>query len=86
MKNVTRNIFHVLCAALLLTAAVYSNRSDAAPHFERNGRVEILDDRYHHGHYYVPRGVIVRELPVGYRPYWFHGARFYFSDGVWYTP
>jgi hypothetical protein len=53
---------------------------------EHNGRIERIDDRYHHGHYYVLRGTVVRELPVGYRPYWFHGAHFYFYGGVWYSP
>jgi hypothetical protein len=33
---------------------------------EHNRRIEVLDDRYHHDHYYVSRGTVVHELPVGY--------------------
>jgi hypothetical protein len=76
----------LVSGVLLLTGAVNSIGYCAESHFEHNGRVEILDDRYHHGHYYVPRGVVVRELPAGYHPYLFHGSRFYFSGGVWYAP
>jgi hypothetical protein len=50
------------------------------------GRGEVLDNRYNHGHYYPPRGAVVRSLPGGYRPYYYHGSRFYFSGGIWYAP
>lgn len=49
-------------------------------------RGQVLDNRYNHGHYYPPRGAVVRELPGGYRPYVYGGSRFYFSAGVWYAP
>jgi hypothetical protein len=86
MKSVANRISRVMSGVLLLTGAMHSVSYSAEPRFEHNGRVEILDDRYHHGHFYVPRGVIVRELPAGYRPYLFHGSRFYFAGGVWYAP
>jgi hypothetical protein len=86
MKHVANNVAALMSGVLLLTGGVNSVSYSAEPHFEHNGRVEILDDRYHHGHFYVPRGVVVRELPVGYRPYLFHGDRFYFAAGVWYAP
>jgi Family of unknown function (DUF6515) len=44
----------------------------------------VLDDRYHHGQFYPRLGVVVAELPMGYRSYWFHGASWYFAGGVWY--
>jgi hypothetical protein len=47
---------------------------------------EVLDNRYNHGHYYPAQGAVVRALPGGYRPYFFHGAHYYFSGGVWYAP
>jgi hypothetical protein len=75
----------VAYAAFLMTCATSPGSVLAEQHFERNGRVEVRDDRYHHGHYCVPRGVVVRELPLGYRPYLFHGGRFYFAGGVWYA-
>jgi hypothetical protein len=85
MKAKARELSGVVFGTLLLTGAVNSV-SWAEPRYEHNGRVEILDDRYHHGHFYVPRGVVVRELPAGYRPYSFQGSRIYFSAGVWYAP
>ena len=86
MISVSKTVSGLACGVLLMTCVSSPGNVSAEPHFERNGRVEVLDDRYHHGHYYVPRGVVVRELPVGYRPYLFHGARFYFVGGVWYAP
>jgi hypothetical protein len=86
MKSVVRKISFVTSGALLLTGALHSISTEAEPHLARNGRVEVLDDRYHHGRYYVPRGLPVRQLPAGYRPNWFHGAHFYFVGGVWYAP
>jgi len=50
------------------------------------GRGEVLDNRYNHGHYYPPHGAVVRTLPGGYRPYYYHGSRYYFSGGIWYAP
>jgi hypothetical protein len=29
---------------------------------------------------------VVHELPIGYRPYFFHGSHLYFAGGVWYAP
>lgn len=49
-------------------------------------RGQVLDNRYNHGHYYPPRGAVVRDLPYGYRPYDYGGNRFYFSAGIWYAP
>jgi len=56
------------------------------PQFEHDGRGQVLDNRYNHGHYYPPRGQVVRTLPYGYRPYVYGGRRFYFDSGVWYAP
>ena len=55
-------------------------------HIERDRRGQVLDNRFNHGHYYPPRGSVVRELPVGYRPYMFGGSRFFFYGGIWYAP
>ena len=52
----------------------------------RAGRGQVLDNRFNHGHYYPARGSVVRELPAGYRPYTFHGSRYYFYGGIWYAP
>lgn len=56
-------------------------------HFEReHHRGYILDRRYHHDHYYPPRGYSVRGLPGGYRFFRYHGGSYYFSNGIWYSP
>jgi len=51
-----------------------------------DGRGQVLDGRYNHGHYYPAFGASVRVLPEGYRPVYFHGSPYYFSAGVWYGP
>lgn len=51
-----------------------------------DGRGQVLDNRYNHGHYYEPRGTFRPSLPGDYRPYFRGGDRFYFSGGVWYAP
>ena len=56
----------------------------AEPHVWHAPHTQLLDDRYHHGHYYPRMGAVVTELPAGYRTYWFHGASWYFAGGVWY--
>ena len=83
-KGISR--FSMAFAGAALAAQVGTVGLAAEPHWDRYGRIERLDDRYHHGHYHVPRGVVVHELPAGYHPYWFHGSRFYFAAGVWYAP
>jgi hypothetical protein len=46
----------------------------------------VLDNRYNHGYYYPRAGTVVRALPGGYRPYYYHGSPFYISGGIWYAP
>lgn len=83
MKRSAWLVTHLAQATLCLLLLVCATTAMAAPHFPHH---EVLDDRYHHGHFYPPRGLIVHELPVGYRPYLFHGARYYFVGGIWYAP
>ena len=59
---------------------------ERSPQFERDGHGQVFDNRYNHGRYYPPRGQVVRDLPGGYRPYFYNGNRFFFSAGVWYAP
>jgi hypothetical protein len=85
-------------AALLVGATLGTASSALAqePHRDRvpqqralvsgPGRGEWLDNRYNHGHYYPPHGAVFRELPGGYRPYFWHGNNYYFNGGIWYSP
>jgi hypothetical protein len=72
-----------LSAAVLVSLLAASAAVRAEP---RIARPEVLDDRYHHGHFYPPHGAVVHELPPGYHPYWHHGSQLYFAGGVWYAP
>ncbi len=78
----------LLAALLLMTVlgTAFADPPRAAAARERNARGEVLDNRYNHGRYYPPRGMRVRDLPGGYRPYYFRGRPFYFNGGVWYAP
>ena len=51
-----------------------------------DGRGQVLDSRYNHGHYYPQRGAYMTSLPSGYRPYYRGSDRFYFNGGIWYAP
>lgn len=86
MSNVSRACLLLSCGAWFLVLGATPSKVAAEPQLERISRGEVLDDRYHHGHYYTPRGTVVHELPAGYRPYWYHGSRFYFAGGIWYAP
>lgn len=49
-------------------------------------REEFRDSRYHHDHYYPPRGAPFSVLPPHPRLIVHGGQQFYFSGGVWYRP
>jgi hypothetical protein len=76
--------------ALAASAASYAEERDGGGRdqgFRGGGpRGQVLDNRYNHGYYYPRAGTVVRALPGGYRPYYYHGSPFYFSGGIWYAP
>jgi hypothetical protein len=84
----------VLAAALLagIQGLSSARAADEHEHFGRpgersfDGRHQMLDSRYNHGHYYPTPGTSVRFLPEGYHPYFYGGRPFYFYGGVWYAP
>jgi len=45
-----------------------------------------LDQRYHHDHYYPPRGYAVAALPAGSVSIGFGGGSYFFHGGVWFRP
>ncbi len=49
-------------------------------------RDEFRDARYHHDHYYPPRGYVFNVLPAHPRMIVHGGQPFYFSGGIWYRP
>lgn len=46
----------------------------------------LLDQRYHHDHYYPPRGHAVPALPGGSLSIGFRGSNWFFHGGVWFRP
>jgi hypothetical protein len=68
---------------LIAATRAHAEPNDRKPEPRRG---EVIDDRYHHGHYYPRRGTRVHALPHGYRPYYFRGRPYYFHGGVWYAP
>ena len=63
MRVWIKRILFLFCGVSCLMSPWSVSAFGAERPFERNGPIERLDDRYHHGHYYVPRGTVVRELP-----------------------
>lgn len=45
---------------------------------------QFLDARYHHNHYYPPRGYVFGGLPPHPEIVFHGGLQFYFAEGVWY--
>ena len=45
---------------------------------------EYMDTRFHHDHYYPPRGFVFGMLPREHHVVFFGGAQYYFGAGVWY--
>lgn len=46
----------------------------------------VLDDRFHHNHYYPSAGYSLSVLPTGNIALTFRGGRFFFHSGVWFQP
>lgn len=83
-------------AALIVLLAAFGSLAGPAaaqPHGDHrgpgyhdpHGQVH-LDQRYHHDHYYPPRGWAVPVLPGGAIGITFGGGSYYFHGGVWFRP
>jgi len=71
----------------LLIACLLSATAQAQEHHGPPPRPPLhLDERYHHDHYYPPRGYVAPALPRGAVSIAFGGGRFYFHGGVWFRP
>ncbi len=85
----TRTIGAILCAVTLFPVA-----SGAQPVQHRYERLELprarpgwrLDERYHHDHYYPPRGYALSVLPRGSISIGFGPSNLFFHAGVWFQP
>jgi len=91
-----RPLVAVTVAALACAsgAAFGQDRHDPRGHEPARGREPArvhaphlqFDQRYHHDHYYPPRGYTTRALPGGSISIAFGGANFFFHGGVWFRP
>lgn len=72
-----------LAAALLVagSAALAQDRHREPP---RPPPGPHLDERYHHDHWYPPRGYVMPVLPRGAVGVRFRDGQFFFHGGVWY--
>ena len=77
----------LLAVACLASPGFAQDRHDARRHPSGPPRGGLhLDQRYHHDHYYPPRGYAVPALPGGAVSINFGGGNFFFHSGVWFRP
>ena len=84
--NTASKLKLVLISGLLILGLAGPAANIAAQAYFDRGPHNVFDNRYHHGRYYLPRGVVVHALPPGYRASYYGGRPFFFVDGVWYAP
>jgi Family of unknown function (DUF6515) len=75
-------------AAFACGSALGEDRQDHRrhePEFARAPQMH-LDQRYHHDHYYPPRGYVMPALPGGSISVAFGGGHYFFHGGVWFRP
>jgi len=74
--------------ALLSVAALGQDRHDnhERDHAGSHALYPQLDQRYHHNHYYPPRGYAAPVLPSGSISVAFGGGHYFYHAGVWFRP
>ncbi|HEX7440952.1 MAG TPA: DUF6515 family protein [Caldimonas sp.] len=93
-KSVTMKSSIPLIAATLAALAFSSGSAIAQDRHDHPGHAPggpgaprlHLDQRYHHDHYYPPRGYALPALPRGSVGIGFGGGRYFFHGGVWFRP
>lgn len=71
----------------VLSGIILLGFTQAASADERGrGRREFMDSRYGHNHAYPARGQYIGRLPGGYRSVIYGRSRYYFHEGIWYSP
>ena len=75
-----------LCGSALAQERV-EHRDEPRGHAARGPAAHLqLDQRYHHDHYYPPRGYAQAALPHGAISVGFRGGQYFFHGGVWFRP
>jgi hypothetical protein len=78
-------VMGVLAYTWLPALAQEPRRHDGRDHDHLAGGLQ-LDQRYHHDHYYPPRGYVVASVPSGSISVAFGGSQYFFHGGVWFRP
>lgn len=81
--------FSVVSLVLLSSLTALAIAQDGPDHrlrLEKRQPHLQLDQRYHHDHYYPPRGYASRVLPRGSLSIEFGGGQYFFQGGVWFRP
>jgi hypothetical protein len=78
----------IVAATAMMSPAQAQERRGAREHERENFRSPhwVLDERYHHNHFYPSIGYCVGALPAGNIGVAFSGGRLFFHAGVWYQP
>lgn len=85
--NKSRYVMIGLILAVLSGIIVFGfNRVAIAEDRGFGGHHEFIDSRHGHNHSYMARGEYVERLPGGYRTVVYGRSRYYFHDGIWFSP
>src|SRR5262245_3370520 len=81
----------MLLGTMSLGATAYADdrghdRREGHREVVRDSRGYVLDSRYHHDHYYPPRGQIVAVAPRSAVIVRHSGVPYYYHQGIWYRP
>lgn len=76
----------IAAALLCMSSAQAQERRFAREHERERFHTPhwVLDDRFHHNHYYPALGYSVTVLPAGNLVVNFRGGRYWFHSGVWF--
>ena len=77
----------ILAATPFFAATAYGQERRERREHERERYLTphwVLDERFHHNHYYPSLGYRVTVLPAGHVAIAFRGGRYFFHSGVWF--
>jgi Family of unknown function (DUF6515) len=87
LPRMARTALAALAAMVLFTPLVQAQERRVMREHERERFHTphwVLDDRFHHNHYYPAPGYSVGVLPAGNIAVGFRGNRYWFHSGVWF--
>ena len=85
-RNKNRYLMIGLILAVLSGLMLFGFKQVASAEERGFGHHEFMDSRYGHNHTYAVRGHYVERLPGGYRTVIHGRSRYYFHEGIWYSP